>query len=86
MKSTLFASLLILGCLFVIPAGAQQLVWEQKYNGMPNTANYQRHPTQVMELSDSTILLLGHGNEYMDMKKLNKNGGIIWTKYLRISG
>jgi hypothetical protein len=52
------------------------------YTWMHGTGIYQRHPTQVSELPDSTILLLGYGQGYQDLKKLDKDGEIVWTKYL----
>ena len=76
------------------PASAQNLLWEKKYMGLdtlPSTTYWARvRPAQLTELPDSTYLYLGWGQAqvgpgrfgYQDFKKLDKNGEIIWSRYI----
>lgn len=75
---------------------SQQVVFEKKFPGidiLPGNFVYKSgYPRQVVELPDSNILLLGWGysmdttgqsasRTYQDLKKLDKNGNVIWTRY-----
>ncbi len=75
---------------------AQQLVFEKKYTGInilpPCFVYVSGYPRQLKELPDSSILMLGWaqshdstgvlgGVVYQEMKKLDKNGNILWTRY-----
>jgi hypothetical protein len=99
MKSfiTLFC-ILFLSPWYLHNAMAQQVVFEKKYTGIdilpPCFVHENAYAIQVNELSDGKILLLGRGYDidttyenaserYFDLKKLDKDGNIIWTRYIR---
>ncbi len=82
--------------MLCFPALSQQLVFEQKYTGIsilpPCFVYRSAYPLQVQELPDNNILMLGWGQSidstgvlggrtYHELKKLDKNGNILWTKY-----
>jgi hypothetical protein len=89
--------ILFLSC-YLQYAVAQQVVFEKKYTGIdilpPCFVHESAYAIQVNEISDGNILLLGRGYDidttyqnssesYFDLKKLDKDGNIIWTRYIR---
>ncbi len=81
-----------------IPATAQQVVFERKFEGiniLPPCFRYQRAlPVQLSELADRSTLILGDSyckdtcgvyasESYHDLKKLDSQGNVIWTQYIR---
>ena len=76
----------------------QQLVFEKKYTGittLPPCFRYERAlPRQLSELADGSMLIMGNcysidttnvnaSEAYHDVKKLDPEGNIIWTQYIR---
>jgi hypothetical protein len=81
-----------------IESTGQQLIFERKYEGiniLPPCFRYQRAlPVQLSELADGSILILGNSyckdtcgvyasETYHDLKKLDNQGNVIWTQYIR---
>ncbi|MEI7725712.1 MAG: T9SS type A sorting domain-containing protein [Bacteroidota bacterium] len=96
MKNVYKLAMIMLIVLMSYPVICQQVVFEQKYTGIntlpPCFKYYSGYPTQLQELPDNYILLLGQGQVqdttgllggkvYQEMKKLDKSGNILWTKY-----
>lgn len=91
-----FVVLILLG--FCSPVMSQQLVFEKKYTGittLPPCFRYERAlPRQLSELADGSMLILGScysidttnvnaSEAYHDLKKLDPQGNILWTQYIR---
>ncbi len=83
---------------FYIPATAQQVVFERKFEGiniLPPCFVYMRAlPRQISELADGSMLILANSYSidtsgvnasegYHDLKKLDPEGNILWTRYIR---
>ena len=98
MKSLRFYFVVIILLGFFSPGISQQLVFEKKYTGitiLPPCFVYKRAlPRQISELADRSILIMGNSysidtthvnasEAYHDLKKLDPEGNIIWTQYIR---
>jgi len=96
MKNIYIIFILALVVLLQGSGFSQQVVFEKKFPGidiLPGNFVYKSgYPRQIEELPDSNILLLGWGYSmdtsgqsasrvYQDLKKLDKNGNVIWTGY-----
>ena len=98
MKSLRFCFLAVMLMGFCSTGISQQLVFEKKYTGittLPPCFRYERAlPRQLSELSDGSMLIMGDcysidttnvnaSEVYHDLKKLDSQGNITWTQYIR---
>ena len=95
LRLCLVVIILLGSCLHGMP---QQLVFEKKYTGitiLPPCFRYERAlPRQLTTLTDGSMFIMGdcysidttgvNASEiYHDVKKLDPEGNIIWTQYIR---